>query len=80
MKLVCTTFKSDEFNKRFRGNKKLHLPKIRNIFYTNFDEDYQKDTGKVLYGIFKMNKLFIDRKCSKMILKSHFKFFQLREL
>ena len=36
MKLVGTTFKSDVFNKRFRGNKKLHLPKIRNILDRHF--------------------------------------------
>ena len=36
--------------------------------------------AKVLYGIFKTNNLFLNRKCQKMFLKSHFQFFQSREL
>ena len=36
--------------------------------------------AKVLYGIFKTNNLFLNRKCQKMFLKRHFQFFQSREL
>ena len=50
------------------------------VWYLVHILDENNVNAKVLYGIFKTNNLFLNRKCQKMFLKSHFQFFQSREL